>query len=73
MNDDDNNEQAGKFEDTSFDIVVTDYVSSVKNFIDKKLTYWRKHNESYDTTASGDFDNKCQKLREFSNKLLKKN
>ena len=42
------------------------------DFIDKKLTYWRKHNESYDTTASGDFDNKCQKLREFSNKLLKK-
>ena len=33
MNNDDNNEQAGKFEDTSFDIVVTDYVSSVKNFV----------------------------------------
>lgn len=41
-------------------------------FIDKKLTYWRKHGESYYYTSEGEFNAKCEKLAEESDKLLKR-
>lgn len=41
-------------------------------YIDKKLTFWRIHDKSYDSVAQGDYATKAKKLVTASDKLLKK-